>query len=78
MTRRDLLKRLLLVPFIPSLRITNRYQRQYGLFNPQADLARQYAQSRMRDAKTGLSVRFIQQWNVDADQMVSRIDVRTS
>lgn len=70
MTRRDLLKRLILVPFIPSLRITNRYDRQYGLFNPRADLAGQYAKSRM-------SVRFIQQWDVDADQMVNRLDVRS-
>ena len=70
MTRRDLLKRLVVVPFIPSLRLTNRYDRHYGLFNPKADLARQFAQSRM-------SIRFIQQWDVDADQFVKRLDVRS-
>lgn len=70
MTRRELLKRVLLVPFIPRLRLTNRYTPQYGLFNPKKNLASQYQQSRM-------SIQFIQQWGIAPDRFVNRLDVKS-
>lgn len=48
----------------------------HGLFNPSADIARQFRSGQLRDRETGIAIRFIQHYDIDADRLPSRLDVR--
>lgn len=46
MTRRDLLRRIIALAFVPASRLTNRYDKDYSQLNQKADIAKQFNQLR--------------------------------
>lgn len=45
-----------------------------GLFNPPVDLARQYREGVLSDPLSGISIRYVKEFDIKSDKLPSRID----